>query len=220
MFFDEVSEIPAIAKKCGTSVFVIPDNADFCIKNAIVLSPEQKSVISIDQVREIFHIINNRQVDDQYIIIRPADKMSDAAYNAILKSLEEPIDKVHFVLVTENISKILPTVLSRASIYILRNKDCLSSEIRVDDKVKDLAKRLLVAKPAELVATIDDIARKKDGVREYSLSIVGASIEMLFKSYFLTSKAVFLAKLPKFLAAYEGISRNGHVKLQLLASLC
>ena len=50
--------------------------------------------------------------------------------------------------------------------------------------------------------------------------MVGAAIEMLYKTYFLTEKEVFLAKLPKFLAAYDGIYRNGHVKLQLIANLC
>lgn len=220
MFFDDTNQIPEIAKRCGTSIFVIPDNCELSIKNAIILSPEQKSVISIEQVRDVLHIINNKQFTDQFIVIRPADKMSDAAFNAILKSLEEPTNMIHFVLVTENIGKILPTVLSRASIYFLKTSNCLSDEIVVDDKVKDLAKQLLVAKPNELVAITDQIARKKDGIRGYALLIIGTAIEILYKSYFATSKEVFLKKLPKFLMAYDGISRNGHVKLQLLANLC
>ncbi|MBR3056313.1 hypothetical protein IKG64_03405 [Candidatus Saccharibacteria bacterium] len=85
--------------------------------------------------------------------------------------------------------------------------------------MKGLAKRLMVAKGAELIEVAEEIARKKDGVRAYALSVVGAAIEMLYKSYFITGKSVFVAKLPKFLAVYEGIARNGHVKLQIVAGL-
>ena len=66
----------------------------------------------------------------------------------------------------------------------------------------------------------EEIGKKKDGVRAYALEILGAAIEMLYKSYFITGKEIFIKKLPKFLAAYEGISRNGHVKLQIVSNLC
>ena len=57
-------------------------------------------------------------------------------------------------------------------------------------------------------------------MRAYALEVLGVAIEMLYKTYFLTSKDVFIKKLPQFLAAYEGISRNGHVKLQIVSNLC
>ena len=50
--------------------------------------------------------------------------------------------------------------------------------------------------------------------------MIGVAIEILYKSYFLTSKDIFVNKIPKFLAAYDGVSKNGHVKLQILANLC
>lgn len=220
MFFDNVDDVAKIASKSGTSIFVIPDNLPVTIKNAILLAPEQKSIITIDQIREVLKIINNKQQKDQFVIIRPADKLGDAAANAILKNLEEPVDKIHFVLITENISSILPTVLSRASIYFLKDDKKLDAGLSVDDKTKELAKRLLAAKASELVDLADEIAKNKGGSRAYALNIVGAAIEILYKSYFLTSKAVFLNKLPKFLALYDAINRNGHIKLQILAHLC
>lgn len=220
MFFDNVDDVAKIASKSGTSIFVIPDNLPVTIKNAILLAPEQKSIITIDQIREVLKIINNKQQKDQFVIIRPADKLGDAAANAILKNLEEPVDKIHFVLITENISSILPTVLSRASIYFLKDDKKLDAGLSVDDKTKELAKRLLAAKASELVDLADVITKNKGGSRAYALNIVGAAIEILYKSYFLTSKAVFLNKLPKFLALYDAINRNGHIKLQILAHLC
>ncbi|MBR2640903.1 hypothetical protein IKD49_00370 [Candidatus Saccharibacteria bacterium] len=220
MFFDNIGEVLNIAKRCSTAVFVVPDSISVDIKNAIILKPEQKSVITVEQIRDVLKTVSNKQIHDQFIIIRPADLMSDVAANAILKNLEEPVEKIHFLLITENVSRLLPTVLSRASIYFLRKNETLDSQLVVDDKIRDLAKRLLSAKPRELSEIVDEITRKKDGVRGYALSVIGVAIEILYKSYFLTSKDIFVNKIPKFLAAYDGVSKNGHVKLQILANLC
>lgn len=220
MFFEQTSEIAEIARKNGTSVFVVPKDLQVEIKNAIILQPEDKSVITIEQVRNVQGQISTRQMSDVFVMIRPADAMGEAAANAFLKSLEEPREKVHFVLITDSPSQILPTILSRAAVYFLRDERPIDGAVSADEKVKNLAKRLMVAKPAELVDIAEEIGKKKDGVRAYALEILGAAIEMLYKSYFMTGKKVFVQKLPKFLAAYEGISKNGHVKLQIVSNLC
>ena len=220
MFFESADEIEQIARKTGTAIFVVPKDINVEIKNALVLKPESKNVITIEQVREMIGRINTRQIADLFVVVRPADMLGDAAANALLKNLEEPGEKVHFVLITDSPSKILPTILSRAAIYFLRGGDVISDGIKASEKDKALAKRLLVAKPVELVDIAEEIAKKKDGVRAYALEILGLAIEMLYKSYFLTKKEVFVRKLPKFLAAYEGVARNGHVKLQIVSNLC
>lgn len=220
MFFEQASEIAEIAKKTGTAVFVVPKDTPVKIKNAIVLQPEEKSVITIEQVREVTQRISVRQVGDVFVVIRPADVMSEAAANAFLKNLEEPGNNVHFVLITDSPSKLLPTILSRAAVYFLREHRVIDGGINADEKVKDLAKRLMAAKPADLVSLAEEITKKKDGVRAYALEVLGVAIEMLYKTYFLTGKDVFVKKLPQFLAAYEGISRNGHIKLQIVSNLC
>ena len=220
MFFESVDEISQIASKTGTAIFVIPKDIKVEIKNALVLQPESKSVITIEQVREMISRISTRQTSDLYVVVRPADLMGDAAANAFLKNLEEPGDKVHFILITDSPSKLLPTILSRAAIYFLRSESAITGDIIANEKDKTLAKRLLVTKPAELVDIAEEIVKKKDGVRAYALEILGLAIEMLYKSYFLTGKDVFVKKIPKFLAAYEGVARNGQVKLQIVSNLC
>ena len=219
MFFDDKHEILRIANRVGTAVFVVPEDVEVSIKGAIVLKPEEKSVITIEQVRRILPRLSVKQTAEQFVIIRPADLLNEEAANALLKNLEEPGENVHFVLITNNPAKLLPTILSRAEIYYLRRGDFLKEGITADDKIKGLAKRLLAAKPGELVSLAEEITKKKDGVREYSLSIVETAIEMLYKSYFLTKKEAFLRKLPKFLKLYENLSMNGHVKLHLVADL-
>ncbi|MDO4741987.1 MAG: hypothetical protein Q4A79_01250 [Candidatus Saccharibacteria bacterium] len=219
MFFNDVNKIMEIAEKNGCGVFVVPAKDEVKIPRALVLEPEEKSLISIDQVRGIMDRLNLRQIGQQFIIIRPADKLGEEAANALLKRLEEPNDGIHFVLVTENIAKILPTILSRAAVYFLRSGADFKGEIVAEEKVKLLAKKFIVAKPAELVLLAEEVTKKKDGVRAYALEVLAVAIEMLYKSYLMTSKKVFIEKIPKFLLAYDNISENGHIKLHLVADL-
>ena len=153
-------------------------------------------------------------------IIRPAELLGEEAANAFLKNLEEPKEKVHFVLVTDEPSSLLPTILSRSMIYFLRQPCLIDSEIKVDAGVKDLAKKLMVARGVDLVRIADEVSSVKENKREFTLLVVATAIEMLYKSYFITKKEIFVRKLPKFLELYENIEKNGHIKLHLVADLC
>lgn len=219
MFFENLAEISEIAGKVGCSIFVVPKDAEIKIENAISLEPTSKATITIDQVREVLGQFATKLLTPQFILINPADKLGEEAENAILKSLEEPKENLHFILITEQPSKLLPTILSRAALYIWQENRGKINEINADEKNKTLAKKLLVAKDRELVALAEELTKKKDGVREYVLDILAVAIEMAYKSYFLTGKPAFLAKLPKLLVCYENISRNGHIKLHLVADL-
>lgn len=219
MFFDSIDEIVEIAVKTGCAVFVVPDNLDFSIKNAIILKPETKTVISIEQVQDLIKLLSVKQTSEQFIIIRPAELLSEDAANALLKNLEEPGEKVHFVLMTSQPSKLLSTILSRSALYFLRTKFSIDGEIVAEEPVKELARKLIVARPADLPGLADEISKKKENVRGFTLNVLATTIEMLYKSYFVTDKVIFLKKLPKFLACYENIEKNGHIKLHLVADL-
>ena len=220
MFFDSLDDALSIARKTSAVLFVIPKDMDLKINNDFILQPEEKSVITIDQIRNMIARLSNKQIRDTFVLIRPADLMNEAAANAFLKILEEPNDKIHFVLATDSPSKILSTILSRVAIYFLKSGQKMNSKIVADEKDKVLAKRLLVAKPVELVDLAEEIAKKKGETRAYAMNILGLAIEMLYKSYFLTGKDVFIKKIPKFLKAYDAIAQNGHVKLQIVSNLC
>ena len=219
MFFDSIDEIAEIAVKTGCAVFVVPDNLDFSIKNAIILKPETKTVISIEQVQDLIKLLSVKQTSEQFIIIRPAELLSEDAANALLKNLEEPGEKVHFVLITSQPSKLLSTILSRSALYFLRTKFSIDGEIIAEEPVKELARKLIVARPADLPGLADEISKKKENVRGFTLNVLATTIEMLYKSYFVTDKEIFLKKLPKFLTCYENIEKNGHIKLHLVADL-
>lgn len=219
MFFEDLTEISKIAVKNGCSIFVLPKNTEIEIKNAIILEPTSKVSITIEQVREALDNFTTKIAKPQIVLIRPADKLTEEAENAILKNLEEPKENLHFVLITNRLSKLLPTILSRAAIYILKDGKNDISKIEADEKTKALAKQILTAGPKDLLRLAEELTKKKDGVREYVLEILSVTIEMAYKSYLLTKKPAFLKKIPKLINTYENISKNGHIKLHLVADL-
>ena len=219
VFFNNIDEIAKIALKTDSAVFVMPKEVVFNMKKALVISPETKTSITIEQIRDLMSKISMRQLEDSFVIIRPADLLNEIAANALLKSLEEPKEKIHYILITDAPSKLLPTILSRTAMYFMKEKSDIDKEIGADENIKTLAKKIMIAKPADLIDVAEQIVKKKDGVRAYALAVVGAAIEMLYKSYFITNKPVFLKKIPKFLKLYENIENNGHIKLHLVADL-
>lgn len=220
MFFEKIDDITAIARRCGTAIFVVPKDVDVKIKNAIILQPEDKSVITIEQVRQVIRRLMVKQTSEQFVIIRPAELMNEEAANAFLKNLEEPKEKVHFILITDAPSMILPTILSRSEVYFLKQNWSERAPIEGNEQDKLLAKRLMTVKPSELIVIAEEITKKRGEARGRALNILGIAIEMLYKTYLINGKEVFLRKLPQFLTAYENIARNGHIKLHLVADLC
>ncbi|MBI5007253.1 MAG: DNA polymerase III subunit delta' [Nitrosomonadales bacterium] len=71
--------------------------------------------ISVDQIRDISGFANLSAHCGGYrvVLIYPAEAMNSNAANSLLKTLEEPTDKLLFLLVTHKPQQLLPTILSR-----------------------------------------------------------------------------------------------------------
>ena len=220
MFFDDLKQIPEIAVRRGTSVFVVPADLPVEISGAIVLEPEEKITITIEQVRKIMLGLALRQTSERMVVIRPADALGVEAANALLKNLEEPGEKVHYLLITDSPARLLPTILSRAGVYFLRTERGSDTEIVAEETSKAMAKQLIAGRPDDLIKVAETITKKKPSARWDALAVLGLTIEMLYKSYYLTNREVFIKRLPAVLKAYENISKNGHIKLHLVADLC
>ena len=81
------------------------------------IGPEEAhKVIRVDTIRMIHQRLQqtSQQGGNKVCIICPAENMNENAANALLKFLEEPPADTYFLLVVHQISKILPTILSRS----------------------------------------------------------------------------------------------------------
>jgi DNA polymerase-3 subunit gamma/tau len=97
-------------------------------------------------------------------IIDEVHMLSSSAFNAFLKTLEEPPSYAIFILATTEKHKIIPTILSRCQIYDF-------SRITIDDTVshlKDIARKEGVTCEPD---ALNIIARKADGAMRDALSI-------------------------------------------------
>lgn len=137
MFFDNPKQISTITTHTECSIFVLPDSQKIELKHALVLEPNPEAktqLISVEQVREFIALTNSCETNDRFFVIRPADAMNEAAQNAFLKTLEEPKDFCHFVLITEQPAALLPTILSRAQVFFLRTENPLDTAPAAKEK--------------------------------------------------------------------------------------
>lgn len=91
-----------------------------------VFSPKTKTgYYSIEQVKEICSqsALYPHESSAQFFIIQNADRMTDSASNALLKTLEEPTKHTFFILMARNIDLILPTLLSRLQKVVFEERD-------------------------------------------------------------------------------------------------
>lgn len=120
----------------------------------------------IDDMKNIIDQVQVPPVNADYrvFIIDEVHMLSNAAFNAFLKTLEEPPSYVVFILATTEKHKVLPTILSRCQIYDF-------NRITIQDMVDHLSyvatQEGIIAEPAAL----NVIARKADGAMRDALSI-------------------------------------------------
>lgn len=121
---------------------------------------------SVDDIRELIEQVQIPPQVGRYkvFIIDEVHMLSQAAFNAFLKTLEEPPAHAIFILATTEKHKILPTILSRCQIYDF-------NRMEVGDTVRHLQH---VAEQEGIQceeAALNVIARKADGGMRDALSI-------------------------------------------------
>lgn len=87
-----------------------------------VLEIDGASNNGVDQVRDLRESVKYAPSRGQFKIyyIDEVHMLTNAAFNALLKTLEEPPDHVKFIFATTEVQKILPTILSRCQRFDLR----------------------------------------------------------------------------------------------------
>lgn len=223
MFFENTTDIPKIAAHTSCTIFVLPPNMQPKFPHALILEPDtskKTTTITVEQVREFSAHAQNRETSDRFFIVRPADAMNEAAQNAFLKTIEESHDFCHFVLITDSPSSLLATIHSRAQTFQPKITNHLSTPPKAKLKILNLAKQLISATPTQLPTIATEIAKNKTQPRQLALEVTSVAIELLYKSYLQTNNPKFLTKLPNFLQLHESLTKNGHIKLHLVADLC
>ena len=139
------------------------DNQDFAYN---IFELDAASNNSVDDIRNLTEQVRIPPQLGKYkvYIIDEVHMLSASAFNAFLKTLEEPPKHCIFILATTEKHKIIPTILSRCQIYDFKritNKDIVDYLIKICNKEK-------VKFESE---ALDIIANKADGAMRDALSI-------------------------------------------------
>ena len=138
------------------------------------MSIHELDAASNNSVEDIRNLIEQVRVIPQIghysvFIIDEVHMLSQAAFNAFLKTLEEPPQHAIFILATTEKHKIIPTILSRCQIYDF-------NRIRVEDAVEYLR---YIANSEGVTAddqSLNLIAQKADGGMRDALSMFDKSV--------------------------------------------
>lgn len=101
----------------GCQLFIANNHPDYTI-----VEPEKNKLsIGVDQIRQISSKVYERaqQGGNKVIWINVASLMTEAAANALLKTLEEPPENTYFILSDYHNGQLLPTIRSRCQYYFL-----------------------------------------------------------------------------------------------------
>ena len=125
----------------------------------------------VEQVRELRDTVRYAPAQGRYkvYIIDEVHMLSAAAFNALLKTLEEPPAHVKFVFATTDVQKVLPTIISRCQRFDLK-------PIPIDLIVGRLQKIAAAEKIQVSEAALASIARMADGGMRDAQSILDQMI--------------------------------------------
>lgn len=168
---------------------------------------------SVDHIRTLIEQVRFQPQKGKYkvFIIDEVHMLSQAAFNAFLKTLEEPPPYAIFILATTEKHKILPTIMSRCQLYDFRR-------IQVTDIITQLEK---ISKEENVIAEHDalyTIAEKADGAMRDALSIYDriASASGNVISYKTVVDNLNLLDFEHFFAAVDHMVREDGAGLLLL----
>lgn len=203
-------------------------NEDFAFN---VFELDAASNNSVDDIRNLIDQVRIPPQTGQYkvYIIDEVHMLSSAAFNAFLKTLEEPPKHAIFILATTEKHKIIPTILSRCQIFDFK---------RIT--VKDAKEHLAEVASSQGVSYEDDalhiIAQKADGAMRDALSIfdrvvsycgtnltrqaVTENLNVLdYETYISITNLILENNIPQILVSYNEILAKGFDGHHFIAGL-
>jgi DNA polymerase-3 subunit gamma/tau len=207
-----------LAKKINQQGLEIAEDEDFAFN---IFELDAASNNSVDDIRSLTDQVRIPPQTGKYkvYIIDEVHMLSQSAFNAFLKTLEEPPAHAIFILATTEKHKIIPTILSRCQIFDFKRIGVL-----------DAKNYLKVICEKENITAEDDalhiIAQKADGAMRDALSIfdrvvsfsgknltreaVTENLNVLdYDSYFNMTDLLLTNKIPDVLNAFNTILGKG-----------
>ena len=162
-------------------------------------------------------------------IIDEVHMLSKHAFNAFLKSLEEPPNHVIFILATTEKNKIIPTILSRCQIFEFKKIDqiqieqslrkiCKENKIDFEDEALNLIASKSDGAMRDALVMFDRLVTFTNG--KLSLNEVSINLNTLdLDTYFNFSDLISSSSIPNILSKYNEIVNKGFDGLSFISGL-
>ena len=144
-----------------------------------VLASQEGKDIGVDQVRAINEVVSQhaQQNGNKLVYIQDAERLTEAAANALLKTLEEPRPNTYFLLQTEPSSSLLATIYSRCQVWNVplpteaEALNWLSSQFQAETSELLTALAMNLGRPLLALETLQQglIEQRKNFLRQFWL---------------------------------------------------
>jgi len=177
---------------------------------------------SVDQIRELRENLKYMPAHSPYkiYIIDEVHMLSIAAFNALLKSLEEPPEHILFIFATTESHKIPITILSRCQRHEFRRIDidsiakhlskiCAREKVEIDQESLWLMAREAGGSMRDALSLLDQVMACADQAVSYAqvLDVLGVIDR---KTIFDISDAVLQGDTVRMLELLDGVYERGH----------
>jgi DNA polymerase-3 subunit gamma/tau len=158
------------ASPCGQCEHCVSIAED---RHVDVIEMDAASRTGVGDIRELIEGVRYRPISARFkiYIIDEVHMLSNNAFNALLKTLEEPPSHVKFIFATTEIRKVPVTVLSRCQRFDLRR---IEADVLAAHFAKIVAAEKVAVEPGALAL----IARAADGSARDGLSLLDQAIAM------------------------------------------
>lgn len=176
---------------------------------------------SVDEIRSLIDKVRVPPQLGRYkvFIIDEVHMLSTAAFNAFLKTLEEPPHHAIFILATTEKHKLLPTILSRCQIYdfqritiedIVEHLRYVASQegFTVDDDALNVIARKAYGGMRDALSIFDQVAASSGGNITYQTTIENLNI-LDYDYYFRLTDALLDGNVPEALLVFDSVLRAG-----------
>lgn len=176
---------------------------------------------SVDEIRSLIDKVRVPPQLGRYkvFIIDEVHMLSTAAFNAFLKTLEEPPHHAIFILATTEKHKLLPTILSRCQIYdfqritiedIVEHLRYVASQegFTVDDDALNVIARKADGGMRDALSIFDQVAASSGGNITYQTTIENLNI-LDYDYYFRLTDALLDGNVPEALLVFDSVLRAG-----------
>ncbi|MBN1232752.1 MAG: DNA polymerase III subunit gamma/tau [Candidatus Coatesbacteria bacterium] len=223
------ARILAKALNCLSSDHPIPDPCGIC-QNCIeitegrsldVIEIDGASNRGIDDIRKLKEIVNYPPTNSRrkIYIIDEIHMLTKEAFNALLKTLEEPPRYINFIFATTEAQKVIPTIVSRCQRFYFKkipikemanklNEICIHENIQIDEEAIKLISRKAEGGLRDAESLLDQVASSTSEkiTAEIVISVLGL---IQNEKIFNLINSIFTRNLLKAKEELDNLAENG-----------